>query len=75
MPAITGSLPGHMLDAGLDELAVLLEVDGGRLAGSADHHDPVGAFRDMPVDQATQRVEVETAVLEHRRDNGYQAAL
>ena len=74
VPAMTGMRPADVLDVRLDQLAVLVEVDRRRFAGGADDDDAVRAFRDVPVDQTTQRVEVEPAVFGHRRNDGYQAA-
>jgi hypothetical protein len=64
-----------VLNGAANQLAVLIEIDGGRLAGGSDHDDAIGAFRNMPVDQPAQRVQIETAILEHGRYDCNQAAL
>src|ERR1700712_5179442 len=63
-----------MLDGDADDLAVLLDADGGRLAGRADDADALRAFVDMPVDQATQRFDVDASVVVHGRDERDDAA-
>jgi len=70
-----GDAAGHVVDGQLDQLAVLFRADGRRFAGGADDDDAVGAFGHVPVDQFAQAVLVETAILKHRRDDCYYAAL
>ncbi len=76
-----GAAAGHdghalrsLFDGHADDLAVLLDVDGGRFAGGAHHADAVGAFCDMPVDQLAQGGVVHAAVLVHGGDEGDDAA-
>ena len=64
----------HVLDDGLDQQAVLVDVDGRRLAGRADDHDAGGAALDVPVAQARERVEVERTARLHRRDDRDEAS-
>ena len=61
-------------DGDVDQLLVLVEVDRRRLARGAHDHDAVGAFGDVPVDEGLEARDVETAILEHRGDDGDQAA-
>jgi hypothetical protein len=70
-----GNAARDVLDRQLDQFAVFVRADGGRLAGGADDTDRVRAFCNMPIDQFAQAVLVQTAVLKHRSDNGYYAAL
>src|SRR6185312_2174049 len=63
---------GDLRDSSLDKFTVLVVVDSGRFSGSANDDDAVGAFLDVPIDKTAQRGEVQPAVLEHRRNNGYQ---
>ena len=63
-----------LLDRDADDLAVLLDDDGRRFAGGADDADAVGAFGDVPVDQAAQGGVVDAAVFVHRRDERDDAA-
>ena len=63
-----------MLDRGLDQQMMLIEIDRRRFARGADDHDAVGAFGDMPVDQLAERVEIKAAVFVHRRDNRHHTA-
>ena len=74
MPAITGTRPADLLDGDADDLAMLVDRDGRRFAGRADDADALRAFGDLPVDQATQRGEVDAAVVLHRRDERDDAA-
>ena len=74
VPAMIGMRPLECSHRDADQLLVLVEVDGRRFAGGADHHDAVGAFGDVPVDQLSEAREVERAVLVHRRDDCDQAA-
>src|ERR1043166_3231634 len=61
-----------MLDAPFDHLMVLLMGERRALAGGADRNEPVGSFRQLPVDQSAIRALVEVAVLEggHKRGEG-----
>jgi hypothetical protein len=70
VPAITGMRPAACSTACADQLAMLVDVDRGRLAGGADDHDAVGAFCNVEVDQAAQAREVQTAIVVHGRDDG-----
>ena len=65
-----GHATRHVLNGGADELAMLIHVHSGRLAGGADDDDAVGAFGDVPVDEAAQAGEVQAAVVLHGRDDG-----
>jgi hypothetical protein len=47
-------------DCDVNELLVLVEADGGRLAGGADDDDAVGAFGDVPVDEGFEARDVES---------------
>ena len=76
-----GAAAGHDRHAALglfnrnaDDLAVLLQVDGRRLAGGAHHAYAVRPLCDMPVDQLAQRGVIHTAVVVHRRDKRHDAA-
>jgi hypothetical protein len=63
-----------MLHGDTNDFAVFLDRDGGRLAGGADDADAIGAFADVPVDQAPQRGVVDLGVVEHRRHQRDDAA-
>src|SRR3546814_19063376 len=41
----------HVLNRHLDQFAMLLHRNGRRLAGSADYHNTVGTFSNMPLQQ------------------------
>jgi hypothetical protein len=60
-----------LFNGGLDEQSVLFEVDSGRLASRADDDNAARPLYDVPVDQTPKGIEVEAAILEHRRDNRY----
>ena len=82
MPAITGTRPRACSTATRMISQCSSTVDRRRFAGRADDADAVGAFGDVPVDQAAQRVVVDAAVVVHRRDerddaasNGFHVAL
>ena len=64
----------RMLDSHPDDFAMLFDRHRRRFAGGADHADAVGAFGDVPVDQATQGVVIDAAVFLHRRDQRDDAA-
>src|SRR5690606_24644423 len=66
---------GRVLYGNFDELDVLFDVNGRRLARRAHHDQSIGALRYMPVDQLSIGVKVETAIGQHRRNEGYQTAL
>ena len=70
-----GHASGGMLDRGLDEQAVLVEIHRRRFARGADDDDAVGAFGDVPVDQLAKRLEIERAVFLHRRHDRNQTTL
>lgn len=75
LPQVLASLaPGGLLDGNSDDLAMFLDIDGGRFAGGADHTDAVRAFGDMPVDQLAQRSVIDAAVFVHGSDQGDDAA-
>ena len=63
-----------VLDGDPDQLLVLVEINGRRLARGAHHHDAVGALGDVPVDQALEAREVEPSILQHRGNDRDQAA-
>jgi hypothetical protein len=63
-----------VFDRSLDEQVMLVEVDRRRFARGADGHDRVGSLLDMPVDEFAKRIQVETAVIVHRRDDRDHAA-
>jgi hypothetical protein len=64
---------GHALAGGFhrhaDQFALLLRIDGRRLAGGADGDEAVGALGDVPFDQAPVRVVVDRPVFMHRGDD------
>ena len=49
---------------------MLLDIDRRRFAGRADHHDGIGSFLNMPVEQLAEGVQVEAAILMHGRNDG-----
>jgi hypothetical protein len=59
-----------MIDGGLDEQAMLVEVDGWRFAGRPDDHDARRAIPDMEIDELAQRGQIERPALLHRRGDG-----
>ena len=59
----------RVIDRRLDQAAMLVDADGGRLARRADDDDARGAVIDLKVDQPRERREVERAALLHRRDD------
>ena len=59
-----------MIDRGLDEQAMLVEIDGRRFAGRPDDHDARRAVPDMEIDELAQRRQVERPALLHRRRDG-----
>ena len=65
---------GRVLDRDPDHLAMLLDAHRRRFAGGADDADALRALGDVPVDEATQRVEIDAAVFVHRRDERDDAA-
>ena len=50
-----------------DEAAVLVDVDGRRLAGRADDDDPRSAILNVEIDQPAQRGQIERSAATHRR--------
>ena len=75
VPAMIGMRFAACFDRGIDQQAVLFEIDRRRFAGGADDDDAVGAFADVPVDQLAKSIEIERAVIAHRRDDCNQTAL
>src|SRR6185436_13680730 len=66
---------GRMIDGGPDQQAVFFEIHRRRFTGSPDDDDAVSALADVEIDESAQPLQVETAVLEHRRDDGDEASL
>ena len=64
----------HRLDDLADHLAVLVVVEGGRLAGGPDRDDGVGAGVDVELDQPGEGIVVHRAVFAHRGDHGHHAS-
>jgi hypothetical protein len=54
------------IDRRLDQEAVLVDIDGGRLTRRADDDDPRGPILDVEVDQLAQGGEVERSAGAHR---------
>ena len=76
-----GAAAGHhghaarrLFDRDADDLAMLLDVHGGRFARGADDAQAVRAFGNVPVDEPPQRGVVDAAVFVHRRDERDDAA-
>ena len=69
-----GDAPFRVLDRYLDQLMMFVEIDRRRFAGGADDDDAIGAFRYVPVDQFAKGVEIEAAVVVHRRNDCDHAA-
>src|SRR5690625_1115371 len=67
--------PGTMLDRNLDKIGVVVHVDRRRFASSTNDNKPVGTLLDMPVDEFAIRIEIETGVSTHRRNESDQTAL
>ena len=74
VPAITGTRPRRVLDRGLDQQAVLVDVDRRRFAGRADDDDAGGAVRDVKIDELARARQVERTALLHRRRDGDEAS-
>ncbi len=66
---------GRLLRHDLDQLAVFIEIDGRRFTSGTHDDDAIGTFSNMPIDEAPQPGQIETAVLVHRGDDGGQRAL
>ena len=55
VPAIIGTRPASTLDGRLDQQMMLVEIHCRRFAGRAYHHDAIGSFRHMKIDQGVKR--------------------
>ena len=66
--------PCALFDRDTDELRMLIDIDGWRLARGAHRNDGSRAALDMPVDEAAVARQIEAAILVHRRDDGNDAA-
>ena len=63
----------RLVDADVDDAAVLGVAQGRALAGGADRHEPVRTRTDLPIDQRAERRLVEFAVLEGRHQRRHRA--
>ena len=76
---VIGARSGHhhrlsrgTIDHPTNDLLTLIGGHGRGLTRGADRDDAVGAFGDVPLDQAPERVVIERAILAHRRDDRHQ---
>ena len=66
---------GGMFDGNADQFRVFFHGDRGRLPGGAHHHQRIGTFLDVPVDQRPVGSVVQAAIGLHWGDQGHHAAL
>src|SRR3954453_10365065 len=64
-----------MLSGAAYELKMLFEIDRRRFSRRPYHDDAVRTLCDVPVDELAQRVQIQTAVLEHGGDDCNETAL
>jgi soluble lytic murein transglycosylase len=66
---------GGRLDDDLDHPLVFVMAEGGRLAGRAHRHQPIGSLGDLPFHETPQRGLVDRAIGAHRRDQSDERSL
>ena len=66
--------PPGLLNTPLHHLAVLVMGERGTLAGRAGRYETVGAFRDLPIDQAPKSLLVHGAIAERGDERGERAS-
>ncbi len=54
----------------LDQLAMLIHIDGGRFARGTDHDNGIGLFLDMEIHQISEGIEIQPSIGMHRGNNG-----
>ena len=57
-----------------NDFSMFFNIDSRRLAGGAHHANAIGAFGNVPIDQFSQAVVIDRAVLQHGSDHGGNAA-